>query len=172
MMATQIIISDIMCIIDLEGGGLLDAIGALNLAFVVPEPLVGESTLSSEAGQILSRLALDVRRLSGTQVMLAQSYFNGHNWLKLSECFALALAEDIEDCVLLSGHPNFKAIAKQNGIVAHDLLWLTDVLEAAQSVHPRLLISAISRFEQDPFVNVSAAEITPRLIRLRRKLAS
>ena len=101
----RIVVSDTSCMIDLRKVGLLEPLLRLPYSFVMPDTLFEDEwlCLSQAEKQALCDLGLDVRTLPGRLVERASRYFNQHTRLTLNDCFALVLAEEIEDCILLTG---------------------------------------------------------------------
>ena len=104
-MAMRIVVSDTSCMIDLKKGGLLEAMLQLPYSFVMPDTLFENEWLGLSEGEkrALLNLGLEVHTLPGPLVQRAAQYFNQHARLALNDCFALVLAEQIEDCILLTG---------------------------------------------------------------------
>ena len=94
----RIVVSDTSCMIDLRKAALLEDFLRLPYSFVMPDILFEDEWLCISDGEkiALRQRGLGVRELSGASVTRAQRYFNEHSPLKLNDCFALALAEDIE----------------------------------------------------------------------------
>jgi hypothetical protein len=90
--------------IDLRKAGLLEAILRLPYTFVMPDTLFEDEWLCLTAAekQLLRDGGLEVRELPGESVVRAAEYFNQHKRLKLNDCFALSLAEDIDESILLT----------------------------------------------------------------------
>lgn len=109
-----------------------------------------------------------MRDLLGTAVTRAARYFNQHKRLKLNDCFALTLAEDIEDSILLTGDGPLRAVAEGNGVEVHGVLWLTDELETHSIVPLRRLHDALRIFHEDDLVFLPADEVLRRIRRLAR----
>ena len=111
-----------------------------------------------------------MRELSGTTVARAAAYFNQHTRLRLNDCFALALAEDINDSILLTGDGSLRTVAEHKGIETHGVLWVTDELEAHAIVPLRRLHDALCLFHNDDLVFLPTGEVRRRLNRLANLL--
>ena len=116
------------------------------------------------------RRRLEVRELPEPAVTRAAAYFNRHRRLTLKDCFALALAEDIDNSILLTGDGPLRAIAEGNGIEVRGVLWVTDELESHGIVPPRRLYDALHLFHDDDLVFLPANEVVRRIRRLKRLL--
>lgn len=167
-----IVVSDTSCMIDLRKAGLLQALLRLPHTFVMPDTLFEDEWLCLGAAEkrALCDLGLEVRSLDGPLVARAGRYFNRHARLKLGDCFALVLAEDIGDCILLTGDSPLRGIAENNGIEVHGVLWATDEMEAHEIVAPAELHAALRLFHDDDLVFLPEAELLRRIRRLARLL--
>lgn len=114
-------------------------------------------------------LSLELRSLPGTLVQRASRYFNQDNRLKLNDCFALALAEEIGDCILLTGDGPLRRMAEDGGIEVRGVLWVTDELEVHEVVPAAALHAALELFRDDDLVFLPADEVLRRLRRLVRR---
>lgn len=166
----RIIVSDTSCMIDLRKAALLEAVLRLPYAFVMPNTLFEDEWLCLTAPEkkTLRDGGLEVRDLPGPSVTRAAQYYNRHKRLKLNDCFALALAEDIKDSILLTGDGPLRAVAEGNGVEVHGVLWLTDELEAHTIVSLRRLHDALRILHEDDLVFLPADEVLRRIRRLAR----
>ncbi len=166
----RIVVSDTSCMIDLRKAALLEAILQLPYQFVMPNTLFEDEwlCLTDEEKTALRDQGLEVRDLPGELVQRATRYFNRHARLKLNDCFALTLAEEIDECVLMTGDEPLRRIADQNGIEVRGVLWIVDELETHGIVPPRTLYDALRLFQDDDLVFLPADEIVRRLRRLGR----
>lgn len=168
----RIVVSDTSCMIDLRKAELLEAVLQLPHTFVMPDILFEDEwlCLSDAEKQSLCDLGLEVRGLPGPLVQRAGRYFNQYSRLTLNDCFALTLAEEIEDCILLTGDGPLRRIAGGNGIEVCGVLWITDEMEAHGVVPIRVLYDALQLFHDDDQVFVPADEVQRRLKRIARLL--
>ena len=166
------VVSDTTCMIDLRKVALLEALLRLPYTFVMPDTLFEDEWLSltDDDKASLRDLGLGVRSLSGELVQRAGGYFNRHARLKLNDCFALTLAEDIGDCVLLTGDGPLRRVAEDNGLEVRGVLWVTDQLEAHKVESPAVLHTALRLLRDDDLVFLPADEIVRRMKRLARML--
>ena len=164
----RIIVSDTSCMIDLRKAELLEAVLRLPYTFVMPDTLFEDEWLSLTIAEKkrLQKLGLEVRTLPGPLVSRAARYFNRHRRLKLNDCFALVLAEETEDSILLTGDGFLRRITEDRGLEARGILWATDELEAHKIVSPRRLHEALRLFYEDTLVFLPKDEILQRLKRL------
>lgn len=164
----RIVVSDTSCMIDLRKAELLEAVLQLPHTFVMPDTLFEDEwlCLSDAEKGTLRHHGLEVRSLPGPLVQRAGRYFNQHSRLKLNDCFALTLAEEIEDCILLTGDGRLRSIAENNGIEVHGVLWVTDEMEAHNVVPVQVLFDALWLFQEDELVFLPADEVQRRLRRI------
>ena len=97
-------------------------------------------------------------------------HFNRHRRLTLNDCFALVLAEDIDNSILLTGDGSLREIAEGNGIEVRGVLWVIDELESHEIVPLRRLHDTLQLFHDDDLVFLPADEVVRRIRRLRRLL--
>ena len=168
----RIVVSDTSCMIDLRKAGLLEAVLRLPHSFVMPDTLFEDEwlCLNQSEKQSLRDLGLEVRTLPGRLVERAGRYFNRHARLKLNDCFALVLAEEIGDCILLTGDSLLRGRAEDIGIEVHGVLWTTDEMEGHGVVPLRVLYNALRLFQDDDLVFLPAGEVLRRIRRLAHLL--
>ena len=166
----RIVVSDTSCMIDLGKASLLEDFLHLPYSFVMPDVLFEDEWLCiSDSEKIsLRKHGLEIRDLAGASVTRAQRYFNEHNPLKLNDCFALALAEDIEDSILLTGDGPLRDMSSGNGVEVRGVLWITDELEKHDIVPLPRLYDALQLFQDDDLVFLPRNEIMRRLRRLAK----
>lgn len=165
----RIIVSDTSCVIDLRKAQLLEAIFRLPYAFMMPRPLFDDELLSlndADKGDLRKR-GLDVADLDGEQVKAAQGYFNQHKALNLNDCFALALADQIENVILLTGDQALRDVAESKDVETHGVLWVTDQLYDNKCCRVEQLKFALECFLEDPLVHLPRDLIAERMRRYR-----
>lgn len=166
----RIVVSDTSCMIDLRKVGLLEALVRLPYTFVMPDTLFEDEwlCLSAQEKKKLRAQGLEVRELPGPLVTRAGQYFNQYPKLKLNDCFALSLAEDIAESILLTGDGPLRSVAEGKDIEVRGVLWVTDELEAHQIVPYDALHDAMSMFHEDNLIFLPPEEVLKRLRRLAR----
>ena len=108
--------------------------------------------------------------MPGQLVHPASFHFNEHSQLALNDCFALTLAEEIGDCILLTGDGPLRRIAENNDIEVRGVLWVTDELEVHEVESPAALHAARRSFQDDDLVFLPPDEVSRRISRLVRLL--
>ena len=168
----RIVVSDTSCMIDLRKADLLESLLRLPHRFVMPDALFETEWLYLDQEEKLSLrdLGLDVRTLTGPLVQRAARYFNRHARLTLNDCFALVLAEEIDDCILLTGDNPLRGIAEAGGIEVHGILWTIDEMEAHAIAPLQVLYDALRIFQDDDLVFLPADELLRRIRRLAQLL--
>ena len=127
----QIIVSDTSCIIDLRNGALLASLFRLPYEFVIPEELFHYELLSFSESEkrFLVELGLQPKELSGQQMTSAQAHFNAeHRKISLRDSYALALAESMDEAILLTGDGNLRQRSRALDIRTHGVIWVIDQL--------------------------------------------
>jgi len=158
--------------IDLRKASLLEAFLRLPYKFVMPNTLFEDEwlCLTVKEKKKLCALGLEVRDLPGSLVTNAGKYFNQYSPLKLNDCFALSLAEDIDNCILLTGDGSLRRVAENKKIEVHGILWITDELEKHNIVPYSVIHSALKLLNEDELVFLPAKEVLHRLRRLSKLL--
>ena len=166
----RIIVSDTSCMVDLWKAALLEFALSLPYRFVMPNTLFEDEWLAiSECDKrVLRDRGLDVRELPGASVARAAAYFNTYKQLHLNDCFALVLAEETEDSILLTGDRSLRAVAESTGIEVHGVLWVIDALTSHGGVPPRRLYEALRLFRDDELVFLPEDEVRKRMRKLAR----
>ena len=167
----RIIVSDTSCIIDLHKVELLLALFELPYTFVIPHSLFENELLrltEQEKEELLQR-GLEVRELDGDGVARAQEYLNTHRALQLNDCFALRMAEEIEDAILMTGDATLRAVATSKTIEVHGVLWTADELDKHEVADRTVLQLAMRAFQDDPLVFLPEDELRRRIHRFGRK---
>ena len=168
----RIVVSDTSCMIDLRKAGLLEEFLQLPYQFVMPNTLFEDEwlCLTDEEKAALCDQGLEIIDLPGEIVLRAQRHFNQHASLKLNDCLALALAEEIKEAILMTGDGPLRRIADGNSIEVRGVLWIIDELEAHEIVPPQILYDALRLFQDDDLVFLPQEEIVRRLRRIGRLL--
>ena len=137
----------------------------LPFEFSMPDTLFEDELLSLTEDEKRSLLyaGLQVHSLDGGQVARAYENRTAHRRLSLHDTFALVLAEDTQDSILLTGDQTLKEIAVARDIESHGILWVLDLIAEHETAPKRLLINAINTFIDDPNVWLPNNELTTRL---------
>jgi predicted nucleic acid-binding protein len=88
--------------------------------------------------------------------------------LSIHDGFALALAEDNDGCILLTGDGTLRVLAASSGIEVHGVLWVIDQIYANGLATAQLLHAALLLFEQDTAVRLPARELISCIKRYER----
>jgi len=166
----RVIVSDSSCVIDLGKSGLVRAVLQLPYIFVMPDVLFEDELLSfgPVGKEELRALGLQVVELDPQGTSRAFEHFAQHQALAVHDCFALALAEQTANCILLTGDSALRRIASGIGIEVHGVLWTIDELERASLATARQLYDALCLLEQDSLVFLPKDELRQRIRRFQR----
>ncbi len=166
------VIFDSSCLIDMHKGRLLISMLNLPYDFQIPEIIFKDELLSiaSAEKKSLKKHGLKVVGLSGESVLRANRYFKQNPRLSLKDCFALVLAEQVSDCILLTGDANLRHTASDIRIEVHGVLWVIDEMRNNKTVNPSVLHRALSIFKNDEMIFLPEREIEMRLRSLKREL--
>lgn len=161
----RVIVSDTSCVIDLHKAGLLEEFVCVRESIVIPQPLFDDEaiTLSETEKHRLIDLGLQVETMPGPQVAKAGQYFNRYRRLKIHDCFALTVAEDTEQSVLLTGDKRLNSVAQGHGVRAHGVLWATDLIHAQKLCTNGKLRKGMRILRDDPLVFVPSHLIQRRI---------
>jgi predicted nucleic acid-binding protein len=166
----RVIVSDSSCVIDLGKSSLVRAVLQLPYTFVMPDVLFEDELLSfgPVGKEELRALGLQVVELDPQGTSRAFEHFAQHQALAVHDCFALALAEQTANCILLTGDSALRRIASGIGIEVHGVLWTIDELERASLATARQLYDALCLLEQDSLVFLPKDELRQRIRRFQR----
>jgi predicted nucleic acid-binding protein len=165
----RIIVSDTSCIIDLKEGAILASLFRLPFQFVIPEELFDSELLSfSEDEKLLLRaLGLEARDLDGDQMTLAYGHRQANRTLTVRDCYALALAETIEDSILLTGDRNLRLRSESLSIETHGVIWALDQLVTHDCCSTEEALYALVTWRDNPAVFLPEDELHIRISKLK-----
>lgn len=168
----RIIVSDTSCLIDLRKADLLAAMLALDYRVQVALPLVKDelSTFTSEDWQRLQDLGLEVIDLEGFQVARSLELRRNHRRLSAYDAMSLALAELVEESILLTSDQALRVAAEGLAVEVHGVLWIFDLLEQQALLPAEELRRALTLLHNDPLVFLPDDEVLARLERFGREI--
>jgi predicted nucleic acid-binding protein len=157
----RIIISDTSCLIDLRKAALLTAFLCLPFEIFISNTLFEDELLSftSKEKKALLEAGLKVVDLPGAQVARARDVIRSRPRLSIHNGFALALAETLSGCILLTGDSDLRSLAESNRIGVHGVLWVCDQLLDMKLSTAGQLHVALSRLAADPTVRLPKREL-------------
>ena len=155
------LVSDTSVLIDLERGGLLEAVFSCAKTFVVPD-LLYERELASDIGPRLLTLGLDVVDLKPQELEQAQQVSETHRGLSMADCFALILATR-PDHWLITGDSLLRKVALARSMQAYGLLWLLDQMHDSGLVAPNQLAAGLKVISEHPRARLPANEVQSRM---------
>ena len=146
------------------------AILDLPYRFVIPHTLFEDELyrLTDTEKIRLRGEGLEIRELDEAGVTGATTYFNKHRTLHLNDCFALQMAEELNDAILMTGDANLRKVATGMSIEVHGVLWAADELDQHRIVDRNDLQVAMTIFRDDPLVYLPADEVRARIRRFGR----
>lgn len=165
----RIVISDASALIDLAKVRLLEALISLPYQFTIPD-VIFEAELQNIApytGADLIALGFEVGALTGEQVARAITLNREHSVLSAPDCFAVILAQDTQDSILLTGDKNLRIRAQSRAIEVHGVIWAFDQMQEHRALDVQALYDALCALDADPLVRLPAAELALRLRRLK-----
>lgn len=121
----QLLISDANILIDMEEGGLLQAMFQLPYEFAAPDILFAEE-LEDEHSH-LPGWGLMLKEVSSDFMMYAMQLTATYIKASRNDCFALALAKQ-EKCPLLTGDMALRVAAEKEATIVKVTIWLVSQL--------------------------------------------
>lgn len=168
-MAT-LLVFDTSVLVDLDRGGILNALFQLPFDIGVPDVLY-DLELRDWEGPNLVAAGLKVLALDGDGVALAQRYRGHDTRLSLPDAFALALAKT-ENHILLAGDAGLRALADIEEVEVHGGLWVLDQLEGAGILGANDLLKALAGMIAHPRCRLPEVETKTRVERYRKSSKS
>lgn len=165
-----VLVSDTSVLIDLERGGLLEAVFSLPYNLAVPDVLYHDE-MAGEWGDRLVSLGLRVEELSAAGVSRALGFRSARPVLSVPDSFALALAQE-KEWTLLTGDGQLREIAAAEQVECHGVLWLLDRMEEADTPGIHALHDGLSAIASHPRCRLPKREISMRLERYRIQINS
>ena len=155
-----VLVSDTSVLIDLERGSFLEPVFRLPFEFAVPD-LLYERELKNYGRSVLLEMGLRVEELDGTAGALALEYRRARRSLSLPDSFALSLSKT-NSWTLLSGDGSLRALALEDAIECHGVLWLLDHLHEHRILDQDFLTEGLRRIAEHPRCRLPQAEIRAR----------
>lgn len=128
----QLLISDANILIDMEEGGLLEAMFQLPYDFATPDILFYEELEEEHAH--LPSLGLELKEVSSESMMYAMHLTGTYTQASRNDCFALALAKQ-EQCPLLTGDMALRKAAEKEAAIFKGTIWLVSQLVVHQQIN-------------------------------------
>jgi len=150
-------------LIDLERGGLLEALFALPHEFAVPDVLY-DHEMRGDWGDGLVRRGLRVEEVSKEGVAKALLYRQQRATLSVPDSFALALAKE-RQWLLLTGDGQLRDLAGGEDVECHGVLWLMDLMQEAGTPGVQPLHDGLMAIAAHPRCRLPRREITIRVER-------
>ena len=127
----QLLISDANILIDMEEGGLLEAMFQLPYDFATPDILFFEELEEEHAH--LPDLGLALKEVSSESMMYAMQLTGIYTQASRNDCFALALAKQ-EQCPLLTGDMALRKAAEKEATIVKGTIWLVTQMVIQQQI--------------------------------------
>lgn len=128
----QLLISDANILIDMEEGGLLEAMFNLPYQFATPDILFVEEL--EEAHSHLLEFGLELKEILPASMMYAMQLTTMYRKASRNDCFALALAKQ-ESCPLLTGDMALRNAAEKEAAIVNGTIWLVSQLVVHQQIN-------------------------------------
>jgi len=160
----QVLVSDASILIELAKWALLEAFFKLPFEFAVPDALYEDELI--DLGQLnrkqLRSLGLRVESLDADGMARAVAYQSARPKLSFHDCLAVSLAV-VNDWPLLTGDKRMRALANEECVEVHGVLWVIDQFAEHHVVQKPMLASALGGMLDDPQTRLPHVEINKRL---------
>jgi hypothetical protein len=164
-----LLISDTSILIDLERGEIAEAAFRTSYELAVPDVLF-KRELEPYNGLQLCALGLKVLPLEPSSVGLAAGYRVREPKISFIDSMALALAKATTSSILLTGDAALRALADQETVECHGLLWLFDVFENEATLEVAILHAALTRIRDHPNCRLPRHEVDKRLANYAKRM--
>ncbi len=151
----QLLISDANILIDMEVGGILAQMFALEYEFAVPDVLFQEEL--NHHHPHLVEMGLQLHELQAESIAYVMEIKQRPNNMRVStnDLFALSLAKQ-KNCRLITGDRALRRLSEDEGVQVHGTIWIVDQMLNAELINCeqaeeayRLMIESGSRLPQD-----------------------
>lgn len=160
----RVLVSDASILIELAKWSLLRALFKLPLEFAVPDALYEDELI--DLGDVdrthLKALGLRVESLDPEGMVRAIAYQTARPKLTLHDCLAVSLAVT-NAWPLLTGDKRMRAVADEEHIEVHGVLWVIDRFAEHEVVPQSTLAEALRGMLSDPRTRLPHAEINKRI---------
>ena len=165
---TTTLVVDTTCLINLQMVRLIKPMLSLPYIVVVPVSILRYEFLSiTEAEkQDLVGNGLEPRELNTESMHRADELINEFRSLSQYDCYALCLALEIENTILLSGDRNLRKKAEEMSVDVHGVIWVVDELHRHNLVPDNELILALSEWLNDRSVYLPSSVLLDRISQL------
>ncbi|CAI8820434.1 PIN domain-containing protein [Methylococcus capsulatus] len=160
----RVLVSDASILIELANWSLLEDIFQLPFEFAVPDALYEDELLDLGAvhREQLKRLGLRVEALDPAGMTQALAYRLAKPKLTIHDCFAVTLAVT-HGWPLLTGDKRMRALAEEECVEVHGVLWVIDTLAEYAVVDDCRLVAILNGMLEAPRTHLPHAEIHKRL---------
>ena len=145
-MANRLLISDANILIDIEVGGLIDAMFRLPYTYGTPTMLF-EQELRLYHAHLLNK-GLQLMELESTSVQRMVNLGSKYTGVSSHDLAALALAEQVQT-PLLTGDRKLRQVCLEENIDVHGTVWLVGEMLDAGGIIGEQACTAYQKMEQD-----------------------
>lgn len=142
MALQSVLVTDTNIWVDLENGGILVEVFRLPYQFFTPDFAIPE--LIHPRWETLEVLGLRAHELPAEQVIELGQLRQAHRNLSIIDLATFLLAK-ILDATLVTGDWRLNALANENGLAVHGILWLLDEMVHFKALAPGQAASALTR---------------------------
>jgi predicted nucleic acid-binding protein len=168
----QVIVCDSSCLIDLRKVSLLGALISLPYEITIPDTLFYNELieLTESERTTLINSGLKILETPPTGISRIQGISRQFPALSIYDCFAFALAERLQNSILLTGDKTLRRIATNHRIEVHGILWAIDEMYKTATATVKELYDALILFEKDPTIRLPKKDLENYLERYKNIL--
>ena len=168
----RVVISDSSVLIDLAKARLIENTLALPYEFVIPDVIFADELIDLRhyRKEQLLELGFKTGSLTGEQVRTVLQYSVNYKPLTANDCFALVLAESIEQAILLTGDGDLRKTAQRHKVETHGIIWLCEQMRECQTVGDRILLVALESLCDDPRCLIPKRELNRLIEQLKARI--
>lgn len=165
----RVVISDSSVLIDLAKARLIESTLALPYEFVIPDVIFADELIDLRHYKKEQLLELGFKKgsLTGEQMRTVLQYGVNYKPLTANDCFALVLAESIEQAILLTGDGDLRKTAQRHKVETHGIIWLCEKMRECQTVGDKVLLGALEALRDDPRCRIPRRELNRLIEQLR-----
>ena len=155
MEAQTIIVNDASCLVDLQNIGILEIYAQLDCRLIIPDLIVHELRDIGEDRLLSLGFEVFILEAEGIQeVIKIRRDFNG---LSSPDAFALIVASQISNAILLTGDKALRKAARTRKVAVHGLLWAIEKMYDERLLETVNVVDALEQINEDSSIRLPKA---------------
>lgn len=161
----RIVVNDTSCLIDLKKAGILDAMLLLPFEFKIPVTVFKSELRDLSPAEViqLQKQGLQTVDQPPSQVERAMKLRSNRPTLSFNDCLCLALAETLENAIVLTGDRRLRDEALKLSLETHGVLWICDHLALANVCSYEAIHRGLTTLLRDSLVYLPRDELEKRI---------